>query len=188
MAAATQDNPKVTVSMIRDAIHTTLIWLEAEHRDEKSMGAELLCGIAIDNGLSLYKTFGDLVTIVPESCRIIGETSLTKYLLPMFSQNDRLSLRHAVLTGAYLVKCARTYMDDCGGETDIWILDPSGDHLSTSGTLPYINDRLAALETLSGQVMSGLFAAVREDDFENRLSHLCDRLREDYHVLGKLMP
>ena len=179
----------VSDKTICNAVFNTLSFLEAEERHQTLTGAELLFATAIGGTLQLHRTHGTLVSDVQEYTAILGDTPLTKYLVPLLAGiSDSWSVSHAIFTGVYLVRCAIGYVDGCGGETDLWIIRPSGYWRGISPhLLSWIDQRLQRLEGLAGRLAAGLFFLVDPPEFERCISQLREQLWEDYREFARFM-
>jgi hypothetical protein len=180
----------VTVSMIRDAIYSVLCWFDTDARRATFTDAELLCGISLNSTLHLFRTHGTLVSEVSDYSAVLGESPLTKYLSNLISGvGTGWTIGHAIFSGAYIVRCARSWMQDCGGDTDMFVLAASGRWCGMGATNMYnIDQRLAMLEHRAGTVIAGLFDFVDDQTFENNLLSLCGNLRDEHRELRRFIP
>jgi hypothetical protein len=179
----------VTDKTISDAVYSTLSWLEAEQRHETLTGAELLYVTAIGGQLRLHRTHGTLISDVQEYSAILGDSPLTKYLVPLLAGTiGGWNISHAIFSAAYLVRCACGYVDGCGGEMDLWIIRPSGLWQGLSAhSLPKIDEHFYQLEGLISRVISGLFSLVEPPEFERSIFRLSEKLLEDYRYFARFM-
>jgi hypothetical protein len=177
---------------IRDAIESALASLYADARHEYASGAELFCAIRVGSQLSLYKTYGSLVSFVSERCRVLGENPLTKYLVPLLTQSGPgWDLPHAAVIAAYITRCARAHVDGCGGEwSDMWIIRSSGGWFSvgTAGMMSF-DKKVGMLEWFAGEVLSCLCSSIVDNaEFESLASQLHFHLTEAHRDLERLLP
>lgn len=182
-----------TVPLLRDAISTTLTWLRADDRTSDATGVELLCAISASSKLSLYRTHGSIVSQVAEPCSVLGETPLSKYLVPLLAQPwPGWDVNHAVIAAAYIVKCAINYVDGCGVEPgtspDMWVIRPNQEFIQLGSTIAIIDQRLSDLHYLAMQVSSTFASACTSaDNFQSLIAQLSERLAEQHRELGQMI-
>jgi hypothetical protein len=123
----------------------------AELSVEAISSTDMLCAVSIAGGsFGLFKMSGHVVHLVDGGWDFIGsgDSSLIRYLASFFPPRP-LSMRAALIAGAYIVQQAKTFIDGCGGDTDICVLlgdgrcsaawrdtieatEEQGDHINTS--------------------------------------------------------
>lgn len=172
----------VTASLTRDIIKAILAKLPKRDCDN----TELLCGIALPGEeIKLYKTKGRLVSEVSGHAYIgIGDSSVVSYLWSSITRHGVRTTRQGGLVAAYLVRAAKEYIDGCGGDTDVWILKPSGSFAQCSH-LEGVEQHLGMLDDSISDVLSGLFKNDEASKFEERLTRMCRRLREERTELAR---
>lgn len=167
----------ITTSLVRDLVTTILQTVLAADADNTS----LLCGVTFCEGNQcLLKTKGTLVSEVRDYANVgVGDSSLLRYLVPLLAKGGVHSTQQAALIGTYLIRVAKAYIDGCGGETDIWILRPSGALEYCSGQTPSVEQHQGMTEHFFSAVVSGLALGMDEAEFEERIAAMCQRLRDE---------
>lgn len=165
----------ITASLTRDVIKSVLNSLPETDCDN----TEILCGIALDEEIKLYKTRGRLVSEVSGHADIgVGDSSVIAYLWSLMARHGIRTTQQAGLLATYLIRAAKAYVDGCGGETEVWILGPSGSLMQCS-SVPAVEQHFGMLDDAIGEVLSGLFKNDEGPKFEERLTRMCRRLREE---------
>lgn len=167
----------ITAEIVRDVI----IGILRSFDPTDSESTEFLCGVALPNTEHrLYRTKGTLVSEVRDNAYIgVGDSSVIGYLLPLITRYSASGTQQAALIATYLIRAAKMYIDGCGGDTDIWILMPSGNHVLCSGNTFAAEEHLAMLEFFFSDVASSLILDVTESEFEERIDRMCRRLRNE---------
>jgi hypothetical protein len=167
----------VTGSLVRDLVSAILHTFPDADCDK----TELLCGVSFPNNeQKLYKTNGKLVSEVEEYAYIgIGDSSAVRHIFPLITKDGIRSTQQAALVGTYLIRVAKMYIDGCGGDSDLWILRPSGALEYCSNQVPSVEQHQAMTEHFFSAVVSGLMLGMNEVEFEDRIARMCQRLRDE---------
>lgn len=88
----------------------------------------MLCGFCADENFVLLKTWDRKISPVSAwDCVGVGDSALTRYLGAIFLGTQiHLPVFRAVPICNYMIAQAKKYVQGCGGETDLFVMDPSG--------------------------------------------------------------
>lgn len=128
--------PPYSVAKLRDAIETVLQLFDV--LKDKPEQLSLLCAVCVPSaGFGLFKTEGHTIHEVPDYEYVgFGDSSVLRFLGPLLTdifvtvipsiRQFGYIVRQAVIIATYLVLKAKTHVDGCGGDTDVWVMHPSG--------------------------------------------------------------
>lgn len=124
----------LTVPKIKNTIEAVLSLFDV--LDTNPAELNLLCGIAVpDSGFTLCKTQGHAIHEVSGYEYVgVGDSSLLRFLGPLLTQPPPVApigqsgviVRQAVMIATYMVMKAKTNIDGCGGDTDVWVVRSDG--------------------------------------------------------------
>lgn len=124
----------LTIPIIKTAIETILSLFSVLEANPNELN--LLCGITVPGGgITLCKTQGQTIHEVSEYEYVgVGDSSLLRFLGPLLTspppvapiERQGFIVRQAVMIATYLVLKAKTNIDGCGGDTDVWIVRSNG--------------------------------------------------------------
>ena len=125
---------------------------------KKSKAHQMLCAFCDAGDLRLVRSDGTKISPVPVwDCVGYGDSALTKYLGGIFLSDDVLPLRRAVPICIYLIAQTKKYVDWCGGDTDIAVLNPDG----TATELP-LGTRYDAVCSMIEKWLNGILTSTTE--------------------------
>lgn len=115
-----------------------------------------------------------------------GDTSLLRFLGPMFCESSDYTVRQATMLGVYLIMKARTHVDGCGGDTEGIVIRPSGAIEEITPTAIYRAEQgMLKLEKYVKRTASALFdKRVSDEDFSKLLNALTGNLKEEHFQMG----
>ncbi len=93
----------------------------------------------------------------------------------------------SALIATYIIKAAKSYVDGCGGDTDVWVFRPSGSLVVRSDTTDSAEQHFGWIEHFCSEVFSGLFLGIEEAEFEERLTRMSQRLRTERTELMRFL-
>jgi hypothetical protein len=176
-----------TVKELSEIVGTALCFFD--ELDTDSTALNLLIGFVVPSKeISLFRTEGKVISSVLSSFDYVGygDSSVVRYLSRiMADKQEWLDINQALRIGTYWVLQAKRYIEDCGGDTDAFVLGWDG-HMQTRSTMTYNweqhflgleNDMSKVLRTLGNE-------SAKDDEFEQRLRTLCDHLREQRRLFG----
>ncbi len=165
----------VTPALVRDVITSILRTFDASDSDS----TELLCGISLaGKNQRLFKTKGTLVSEVKDHAYIgVGDSSVIRYILPLIARHGIQDAQQACLVATYLIRAAKMYIDGCGGDTDIWMLKPSGERVVWGGHTAAVEDQLAMAEYFFSEAATGLLGGTDDEKFEDAIARLVTSLK-----------
>lgn len=145
----------LTITRIKDAIETVLSFFNTLDTNPNELN--LLCGIALPDGnFTLCKTQGQTIHEVSGYEYVgVGDSSLLRFLGPLLTQPPPVApmgqfgfiVRQAVMIATYLVLKAKTNIDGCGGDTDVWVVRSDGNLRVVGASEIYgIEQRMMLLE------------------------------------------
>jgi hypothetical protein len=99
----------------------------SELTEQAAHGTNFLCGFCMQGAIpALLRTEVYTVHQVSnQDCIGVGDSSLVRFLTKILVSHP-MNAFTAALIGNYIVKQAKSFVDGCGGETDIWILRSDG--------------------------------------------------------------
>jgi hypothetical protein len=182
--------PQPSVKRIRDVIETVLNLFDG--LKDNPMSLNLLCAVVVaGEDHMLFRTEGHLIHKVTDYEYIgFGDSSLLRFLGPMITATPPVAaanqmgriVRQAVMMATYLVMAAKTHVDGCGGETDIFVVRPDCSITLWSATEIYkIEQMMLMLEHHARNVSAHFFdRRFSDDQLANTLEYLVSRLRSDH--------
>ncbi len=180
-----------TVNRIRDVIETVLVFFDGLKDDPMSLN--LLCAVAVPGeGHMLFRTEGYVIHEVTDYEYVgFGDSSLLRFLGPLVTATPPVAtpdqmgriVRQAVMMAVYLVLKAKTYVDGCGGDTDVFVVRPDGSITLWSWNEIYkIEQMMLMIEHHIGHVAAHFFdKRFSEEQLESTLGFLLSRLRSEHH-------
>lgn len=176
-----------TIKELRDILEQAICYFSELDSDPTALC--LLVGFVIGNKqMSLVKTEGKLISDVEVFDYIgCGDSSLLRYLTPIMADRDRWpTISEALYIGAYWVLQAKRWVEDCGGDTEVFVLHWNGGMLNRNGSTYNWEQHLLRLELELAKVLKALGdARVDEREFEKRLEMLSRHLREERNLLQR---
>ncbi|MFY9950013.1 MAG: hypothetical protein WAK27_15045 [Candidatus Sulfotelmatobacter sp.] len=172
---------------LRDILETAICYFSELETDP--MALSLLMGFVIPGKeIRLVKTEGRLVSDVNIFDYIgCGDSSLLRYLTPITADNRRWpTVSEALYLGTYWVHQAKRWVEDCGGDTDAFVLLWGGGMQNRSDHTYNWEQHLARLERNLSDIITTLGAKeISDDDFEKRLETFCKYIREERLLLTR---
>jgi hypothetical protein len=176
------------VSGIRDVIETVLSFFDVLKDNPTDLC--LLCAICVsaEKDFRLFKTEGYTIHEVAGYDYVgIGDSSLLRYLGQLLTSPSEQRpygyiVRQGAILGSYLVLKAKTHIDGCGGDTDTWILRPSGQLEVKSGGEVYRTEQtMLKLEMLVKKVASCFFdKRVTDEELATTLDFLIAVVKDEH--------
>ena len=175
-----------TIAKIQDVIETVLSSLSV--LDDHPTDLSTLCGIVIPNKeMRLFRTTGRVVSEVADYSYIgVGDSSLLRHLGQLVSpvQIYPRRVEHAYMLGIYLVLKAKAHIDGCGGDTDVYILRPTGQLEARSGEFHNTEQHLLGIESKVRRVAACFFdKRISAADFDKVLAELVRELKEEHQQI-----
>jgi hypothetical protein len=175
-----------TSKELRDILETALCYFS--ELDSDPLALCLLMGFVITNKeILLVRTEGKLISDVYVFDHIgCGDSSLLRYLTPITAERDRWpTISQALYTGTYWVLQAKRWVEDCGGDTEAFVLHWNGRMHQRNGVTSNWEQHLLGLELEFAKVLKNLGDTAINDDeeFESRLAMFCRHLREERALL-----
>jgi hypothetical protein len=180
-----------TAAKIQDVIETVLSFLDV--LDTNSSDLWMLCAIAIPNStMRLVRTTGKVVSEVSDYSYVgVGDSSLLRHLGQLITGVQLYRPRradHAYMLGTYLVLKAKTHVEGCGGDTDAFVLRPSGHVEIRSGDYYRTEQQMLRIESKIKVVASCFFdKRIADSDFDKVVAELVRVLKEDHHEVSSRM-
>lgn len=147
-------------------------------------------------GHALFKTQGHIIHEVRSYDYVgFGDSSILRFLGPLLTDLhvsvvpslDRFQYitRQAVVIATYLVLKAKTNVDGCGGETDVWVVRPTGPWEPQSlNTIYRIEQMLLKIEHYIRRTAAMFFdKRFSDDDFTVVLDQMVKVLKEEHFEL-----
>jgi hypothetical protein len=179
MKLAAQAPEPIDLARIQDAIETVLGLMDVVDSDPD--GLHLLSAIAIPGKeMKLVKSSRKIVGPIDRFDYVgVGDSSLLRYLTPLLVRVREFNSVQARNIGIYLTLQARTYVDGCGGDTDVVTVQIDGRFGNISNTYR-IDQRLLFMQHFLGTVASDFFDTRRtEEDFNLSLDELVAALKRE---------
>ena len=124
-----------TIKELSEIVETALCFFD--ELDTDSTALNLLIGFIVPStAIGLFRTEGKVVSEVLSSYDYVGygDSSVVRYLSRiMADKQEWLSINQAVRIGTYWVLQAKRYIEDCGGDTDAFVLEWKGGMQTRSG-------------------------------------------------------
>ncbi len=182
MYCKTNSREPGTIRELRDILETALCYFT--ELDSDPLALCLLVGFVIPNKeMRLVKTEGKLLSDVSDFEYVgCGDSSLLRYLAPITANKDSLwpSISQALFIGTYWVLQAKRWVEDCGGDTEAFVLHWNGGMHKRNPDASKWEQRLLRLERDASNVLKTIGDAKTSDsDFESNLTILCEHLREE---------
>jgi hypothetical protein len=174
-----------TAAKIQDVIETVLSFLDV--LDTAPTDLWMLCAIVIPNTeMRLVRTTGKVVSEVTDYSYIgVGDSSLLRHLGQLISAvRWPRTAQHAYMLGVYLVLKAKAHIDGCGGDTDAFIVRPSGQVEIKNGESYNTEQRLLSIEQRVRVAASYFFDKRTSDStFDKALTELVRVLKEEHQQI-----
>jgi len=178
------DGGNTTTKEIREIIETALCFFDELRNDPTAL--TLLFGVGIpQKGMRLFRTEGQVVSDVQLFDYVgCGDSSLLRCLGPLLIDKDEaLTMSRALIVGTYLVLKAKTYVQDCGGDTDAFTLSWAGRMQTRSGMTYNWEQHSLRLERDVSKVLRSIGDdSVTNEDASERMDILCKRIREERQI------
>jgi hypothetical protein len=184
--------PPYTVSKISDAIETVLQFFDVLR--DRPTDLNLLCAVSVPSaGYALFKTQGHIIHEVHAYDYVgFGDSSVIRFLAPLLADLDASIVpsmnhfqyiqRQAVAIATYLVLKAKTHVDGCGGDTEVWVVRPNGMlEPKGLGEIYRLEQKMLAIELYVKRTATVFFdKRFPDQDFERILQQL-ERVLKDEH-------
>jgi hypothetical protein len=186
-------NKPVTLALIADVIETTLSFFDSVLTGDPGQ-LSMLCAVVVpDKEIALLKTTGTVVNRVVNYDYVgVGDSSVLRYLAQMVAHVHLVGLHsvfQATLLGTYLVLKAKTFVDGCGGDTDIFIVRPNGGIEPRNNESYNLEQHCLMMEQKVKAVLGCYFDnRVDNDSFVKVLSNLDDALKREHEYIRTRMP
>ena len=132
--------------------------------------------------IGMFKTEGKIASAVPSFDYVgCGDSSLLRYLGPILADKQQwLSINQALRVGTSCILQAKRYVEDCGGETDAFVLGWNGSMQTRSGMTYNWEQHFLRLERDLTSILRAIGnATVNDEEFENRLNAFSKHVREE---------
>jgi 20S proteasome alpha/beta subunit len=170
-----------TVKEMREIVETALYYFDELETDP--MALNLLIGFIIPSKeMGLFKTEGKVASAVSSFDYVgCGDSSVLRYLGPIMADKQQwLSINQALRVGTYCVLQAKRYIDDCGGDTDAFVLGWNGSMQTRSGMTYNWKQHFLRLERELSQICRAIGdTSVSDEDLENRLNTFSKHVKEE---------
>ena len=182
-----------TVKRIRDVIETVLNFFDELKQDPENLS--LLCAVTVSgDDHMLFRTSGYVIHKVTDYEYVgFGDSSLLRFLGPLITASPPVAtpdqmgriVRQAVMMATYLVMKAKTHVDGCGGDTDVFVVRPDGSLTLWSPPDIYrMEQMMLMLEHHTMHVAAHFFdRRFSDDQLAKTLEYLVSRLKSDHHEL-----
>lgn len=179
-----------TTRIIREMIET-ILGLFDDLRDDP-MRLNLLCAVTVPGeDHELFRTEGYVIHRATDYEYVgCGDSSLLRFLGPLITASPPVAradqtgriVRQAVMMATYLVMKAKTHVDGCGGDTDVFVLRPDGSQtLWSSPEIYKIEQMMLMLEHHTSNVAAHFFdRRFPDDQLAETLELLVSRLKSDH--------
>jgi hypothetical protein len=178
---AREHNKEATIKEMHEIIETVLCYFN--ELDTDPMALNLLIGFVIPSKeIGMFKTEGKIASAVPSFDYVgCGDSSLLRYLGPILADKQQwLSINQALRVGTSCILQAKRYVEDCGGETDAFVLGWNGSMQTRSGMTYNWEQHFLRLERDLTSILRAIGnATVNDEEFENRLNAFSKHVREE---------
>jgi hypothetical protein len=181
LTAARPCGQTATGKELKEITETALCYFDELNSDP--MALTLIVGVVIPNKeIKLFKTEGtkpsEIYAFDYMGC---GDSSVLRYLTPIMADRDKWpTIGQALRLGVHWVLQAKRYAEDCGGDTEAFVLGWDGSMQNRSNMTYNWEQELLCLEKTTARVYQALGdASVNDEEFERRLDMLRIRLREE---------
>lgn len=181
----------LTIPIVKTAIETVLTFFPV--LDTNPGELNLLCGIAVrGGGFTLCKTQGHAIHEVSGYEYVgVGDSSLLRFLGPLLTQPPPVApierqgfiVRQAVMIATYLVLKAKTNIDGCGGDTDVWVVHRNGClETKTLSEVYRVEQMMLRIEHYLKLAAAHFFdRRFSNEELERTLRNIGRHLLEDHH-------
>jgi hypothetical protein len=176
-----------TIKEMSEIVGTALCFFD--ELDTDSTALNLLIGFVVPSKeIGLFRTEGKVISSVLSSFDYVGygDSSVVRYLSRiMADKQEWLNINQALRVGTYWVLQAKRYIEDCGGDTDAFVLGWDG-RMQTRSTMTYNwEQHFLGLENDLSKVIKTLGKeSAKDDEFEQRLATLCSHLRDQRRLFS----
>lgn len=181
----TNSREPATAKELRDILETALCYFN--ELDSDPMSLCLLVGFIIPNkAIKLVKTEGKLISDVSSFDFVgCGDSSVLRYLAPIMADRDRwMSINQALQVGTHWVLQAKRYAEDCGGDTDAFVLDWDGRMGRRSEMTYNWEQHMLRLEKEAGRIFQSFWdKSIDTIQFDEILERFCTHLREERTIV-----
>jgi len=163
-----------TLVAIRQTLADVLEEMDQKIASDQS-GLYMLCGITVaEEEPVLLKISRQIVCPVDLYDYVgVGDCSVVRYLSKVLFQSPKMTVKAASLLGTYLILQAKTFVDECGGETDLVALLPNGKiNVKDRGITGSYEQQAGWLEFFFARIVASLS---NPEDRSNRLESDIDR-------------
>jgi hypothetical protein len=132
--------------------------------------------------IKLVRTEGKLLSDVSSFDYVgCGDSSVLRYLAPIMADKDRwMSINQALQVGTHWVLQAKRYAEDCGGDTDAFVLHWNGGMQTRSNMTYNWEQHCLRLERDAGKIFQSFWdTSVDAAQFDQILDRFCVHLREE---------
>lgn len=179
-----------TVNRIRDVIETVLGFFDDPK--ENPMNLSLLCAVTVPGeDHMLFHTSGYVAHTVTDYQYVgFGDSSLLSFLGPLITAPPPVAtpnqmgrvVRQAAMMATYLVMKAKTHVDGCGGDTDVFVVRPDGSLSLWSSSDIYKTEQMMLMlehhmKHVSAHFFDGRFS---DDQLAKTLELMVSRLKSDH--------
>lgn len=177
-------NPPFTTAKIQDAIEMVLSFFDVLESDPQNLN--MLCGICVPGKeMQLVKTSGKVVRSVGDYDYVgVGDSSLLRHLGQLLIDRQLRPYRShpmAVL-GNYLVLKAKAHIDGCGGDSNVFIIQPSGQIDNYSANFSSWEQKMLLIESRISRVAACWFnSKISEQELEKQIAELVRTLKQERH-------
>jgi len=180
-----------TAAKIQDVIETVLSFLDI--LDANPSDLWMLCAVAIPNSeMRLVRTTGKVVSEVGAYSYVgVGDSSLLRYLGQLITDvqfHRPYRADQAYMLATYLVLKAKTHIEGCGGDTDAYVLRPSGHVEIRNGDTYNTEQPMLRIESKVKVVASCFFdKRMSDENFAKALQSLVKVLTDDHREIANRM-
>lgn len=180
-----------TVTRIRDVTETVLSFFDELRQEPENLS--LLAAVVVPGEAhELFRTEGYVIHRVRDYQYVgFGDSSLLRFLGPLITAEPPVAtpdqmgriVRQAVMMATYLVMKAKTHVDGCGGDTDVYVVRPDASVTLWSPSDIYKTEQMMLmLEHHMNHVAAHFFdKRFSDDQLAKTLEFLISRLKSDHH-------
>jgi len=170
-----------TTGELGEIVETALCYFD--DLDNDPLALCLIVGIVIPSKeIALIKTEGKVASEIAVFDYVgCGDSSVLRYLASITADKDAwMTIDQALYTGTHWVRHAKTYVEDCGGDTDAFVLHWNGGMQSRSEMTYNWEQHILRLERDVASLRRSFWdVSVSDAEFGNKLGIFCQRLKEE---------